>query len=144
MDPETLFSAAGAIVLPGWALLVVAPFWRWSTGLVPGVAIPAILGLLYAALVATNMMSAPGGFGSLADVALLFDNRYLLLAGWIHFLAFDLFIGAWEVRDARRLHISHIVVVPCLLLTFLLGPVGLLLYLAMRASLRHVYQIETG
>ena len=67
-----------------------------------------------------------GGFGSLAQVSKLFENRYLLLAGWIHYLAFDLFTGSWLVRDSERLRIAHAYVVPCLLLTFLFGPAGLL------------------
>ena len=49
-----------------------------------------------------HFQGAEGGFGSLADVATLFGKPELLLAGWIHYLAFDLFIGAWEVRDAQR------------------------------------------
>jgi SNF family Na+-dependent transporter len=60
----------------------------------------------------------------------------LVLLGWVHFLAFDLFIGAWMVRDARRLKILHLAVIPCLLVTFLLGPVGLLTYLVLRTGLR--------
>lgn len=136
---ESLFSIAGLVVLPGWALLVFLPWWRWSTGLVPGVIIPVVLGLLYGGLMATNFFGADGGFGSLADVDRLFENPYLLLAGWVHYLAFDLFIGAWEVRDARRLNINHVLVVPCLLLTFMLGPMGLALYLGVRATLRQVY-----
>ena len=67
-------------------------------------------------------------------VAKLFSNRWLLLAGWIHYLAFDLFIGAWEVRDAQDLGISHFIVIPCLLLTFLFGPAGLLLYFVIRVA----------
>ena len=141
---EALFSIAGFVVLPGWALLVFAPWWRWSTGLVPGIVLPAILGVLYTALIAINFFGSEGGFGSLADVARMFENSYLLLAGWIHYLAFDIFVGAWEVRDARRLGINHLLVVPCLLLTFMLGPVGLLVYLGVRVSLRQTYSIEPG
>ena len=87
-------------------------------------------------LMVTHFGNATGGFGSLAGVAQLFDNEYLLLAGWVHFLAFDLFVGAWEVRDARRLSLRHVLVVPCLILTFMLGPVGLLAYLGVRAGVR--------
>ena len=104
--------------------------------------IPAALGLLYGGLIATNFFGANGGFGSLADVDRLFENSYLLLSGWVHYLAFDLFIVAWEVRDARRLGINHLLVVPCFLLTFMLGPIGLSLYLGIRATLRQVYSIE--
>ena len=46
----------------------------------------------------------------------------------MHYLAFDLFIGSWEVRDARRHGVPHVLVIPCLLMTFLLGPIGLLAY----------------
>jgi hypothetical protein len=67
-------------------------------------------------------------------VKALFASDALLLAGWIHYLAFDLFIGAWEVRTARAEGIPHLLVLPCLVLTFLLGPVGLLLFLALRLA----------
>jgi hypothetical protein len=60
---------------------------------------------------------------------LLFTDRWLVLAGWVHYLAFDLFIGSWQVRDARRNHVPFLLVLPCLVLTFLFGPIGLLLYL---------------
>jgi hypothetical protein len=74
----------------------------------------------------------PGGFGSLDGVASLFTNRWMLLAGWIHYLAFDLFIGSWEVRDAKEKGINHLWVVPSLGLTFMFGPAGLVLYFLTR------------
>ena len=52
--------------------------------------------------------------------------------GWIHYLAFDLFVGAWEVRDAQARGIHHLLVIPCLFLTLMAGPGGLLLYWAIR------------
>ena len=73
-------------------------------------------------------------FGTLSDVALLFSNRWVLLAGWIHYLCFDLFIGSWQVRDSRAHGISHWLVIPCLFFTFMFGPVGLLLYFALRTA----------
>ncbi len=63
-----------------------------------------------------------------------FTYKPAVVAGWIHYLVFDLFVGAWEVRDARRRGVNHLAVVPCLLLTLLLGPIGLMLYLAIRAG----------
>jgi hypothetical protein len=80
-----------------------------------------------------SFAGAEGGFSSLDEVASLFRNPWLLLAGWIHYLAFDLLIGTWEVRDARSRGISHLLVLPCLALTFLFGPAGWLLYLAVRS-----------
>ncbi len=92
----------------------------------------SLLGFQYLYLIIGNVVSSDGGFGSLAEVALLFQNQSLLLAGWIHYLAFDLFVGCWEVRDARRHKIPTILILPALFLTFLFGPVGLLAYLLIR------------
>jgi len=75
-----------------------------------------------------------GGFGSLAEVARLFANPWLLLAGWTHYLAFDLFVGSWEVRDARERGVPHLLVIPCLALTLMFGPAGWLLYVAVRTT----------
>jgi hypothetical protein len=77
---------------------------------------------------------AEGGFGSLDDVARLFRTPQLLLAGWLHYLAFDLFVGAWEVRTARRDGIPFPFIIPCLALTFLFGPAGYLVFTAVRAA----------
>ena len=88
----------------------------------------------YAALILMHWAGAEGGFGSLSDVASLFANPWLLLAGWLHYLAFDLFVGAWEVRTARAEGIPHWQVVPCLALTFLFGPAGFFVFSALRLS----------
>lgn len=133
MDAERLFSLAGAITMPGWLLLVFLPRWKWSARLVCGAVIPAVLGVLYVSLFVLHGPGSEGGFGSLAEVDRLFSNPFLLLGGWIHYLAFDLFVGAWEVRDAQRQGVHHLLVVPCLGLTLMLGPTGLLVYLVIRA-----------
>lgn len=134
MNAESLFSLAGALVLPGWLLLVFMPRRRGVTPLVTAIVIPALLAILYAWLIVAYLPGAGGGFGSLSEVSELFRSDYLLLAGWIHYLAFDLFIGSWQVRDAERHGVPHLAVVPCLVLTFLLGPTGLLLYLLIRTG----------
>lgn len=85
-------------------------------------------------LLVPNWIGSPGGFGSVADVALLFTNPWLLVAGWVHYLCFDLLIGCWEVRDARERGVPHAFVVPCLLLTFMFGPAGWLLYRGVRLT----------
>jgi hypothetical protein len=91
---------------------------------------PALLGVVYVVLIALSLPGSDGGFSSLAGVRALFVDPRGLLAGWTHYLAFDLFIGGWEVRDAQQRGIPHLLVVPALVLTFLFGPAGLLLYLA--------------
>ena len=138
MTPDQVFGICNLVALSGWLILIYAGRRRWAAGLVSGYAIPLALGLLYIALVALHWGETPGGFGTLDGVASLFTNRWMLLAGWIHYLAFDLFIGSWQVRDARDKGVPHLLMLPALALTFLFGPAGLVLYVATRAAyLRH-------
>ena len=141
MSPETIFSICTKLVLPGWLLLLFAPRWKWTARFIAACVLPLALAIVYLFIIATHFGHSEGGFGSLADVGLLFRNPYNLLAGWIHYLAFDLFVGAWEVRDARRLGIHHLLVVPCLVLTFLFGPVGLLLYFLLRFAFKREFLV---
>ena len=143
MDMERWFSLAGNLVLPGWLLLVFLPRWRYSARFVAPVLIPSILAVGYLTLFARNSSPADfSNFGSLAGVKSLFQIDALLLAGWIHYLAFDLFVGSWEVRDAQSVGVPHLAVVPCLFFTFMLGPVGLLAYLVLRCALRRQCLID--
>jgi hypothetical protein len=132
---ERLFSVAGMVVLPCWVLLVFAPRWRWTQRLATFAA-PLLIASVYAWLLLAHATPKGGGFQTLAEVAVLFSSPYALLAGWIHYLAFDLFTGAWEARDAARLGISRWLMAPCLVLTFLLGPLGLAVYLVLKLAMR--------
>lgn len=131
MTPERLFSMLNLITMPAWAALMLFPRARWASTVVP-FAIPLLLAVVYVVLLAVSLGEAEGGFSSLEGVRALFDHPWALLAGWTHYLAFDLFIGGWEVRDAQRRGIRHLLVVPALVLTFFAGPAGLLLYAAVR------------
>ncbi|MBY0493011.1 MAG: DUF4281 domain-containing protein [Cyanobacteria bacterium] len=133
MDLERTFSLASVIADVGWLFLIVVPKRPLAVH-VAGVFFPLILAAIYLYFIAMNIRGAEGGFGSLADVATLFQKRELLLAGWIHYLCFDLFIGGWEVRDSQQHGIPHLVVIPCLIMTFMLGPIGLLFYFAIRSA----------
>jgi hypothetical protein len=121
------------LALAGWALLVCAPRWRLGRVLA-GLVIPAILSLGYLVLIAAHWHNARGGFSSLDDVSALFASRPVLLAGWVHYLAFDLLIGAWLLRRAQSEGVPHWAMLPVLALTFLFGPIGYLLYGLIAAS----------
>ncbi len=131
MTAEQLFSTLNLITIVAWLAMICLPRVRWTSTVVP-VALPLLLALVYIVLVASTVPWSEGGFSSLAAVRTLFDNPWALLAGWAHYLAFDLFIGGWEVRDAQRHGIPHLLVVPALVLTFLFGPAGWLLYMGIR------------
>lgn len=131
MTPEQVFQIVNLMAVVGWLLLATLPRRAWvSKGTAAGV-IPT-LALVYVGLIVLHWRGAQGGFGSLEEVARLFSNPWLLVAGWVHYLAFDLFVGSWVVRDARSRGIPHWLVLPCLFFTFMFGPAGWLLYMALR------------
>lgn len=133
MSPDSLFQIANPAALLGWIALAAAPLIPiWADRI--ALAIALALSVLYTALILVYFAGSEGGFGSLADVMQLFTFPGAALAGWVHFLAFDLFIGAWQVRTARREAIPHLLVLPCLAATFLFGPIGLALFFALRAA----------
>ena len=132
---------AGLVAAVGWLVMILLPRNRIAM-LTGGIVVPLLLSVDYLFLIAWYFRGAEGGFGSLADVATLFQKQELLLAGWIHYLAFDLFIGGWEIRDSQRHGIPHLVVIPCLLMTFLLGPIGLLFYFAIRTAKIRALKLE--
>ncbi len=132
MKAEQIFSIANLIAMLGWIILAVAPRFVLTRKIVLSGAIPLLLSVAYLILIVLFFGAAEGGFGSLAGVMKLFTNEWAVLAGWIHYLAFDLFVGSWEVKDAQERGISHLLVIPCLVLTFLLGPIGFLLYSILR------------
>jgi hypothetical protein len=134
MSPNQVFSVVNLVALASWILLATLPGRRWVAATVAGRIVPGILALVYVAIIATTWRSSEGGFSSLPDVALLFSNPWLLLAGWTHYLAFDLLVGAWQVQDARERRIPHLLVLPCLALTFMFGPAGWLLYQGLRSA----------
>ncbi len=132
MDIETLFRFANLTAMAGWVVLVASPLApKWADG-IAGILIPLVLSVGYTALILVYWADAEGGFSSLPDVMTLFSQREVAFAGWLHFLAFDLFLGAWEVRVARREGIPHLLVIPCLVLTFLFGPIGFLVFCGLR------------
>jgi len=132
MSPNQIFSIANVTALCCWLLLAALPGRKWVAGIIAGVAVPAALAAAYTLIIALAFPGTDGGFSSLPDVAKLFSDPWLLLAGWLHYLAFDLLVGSWEARDARERGIPHALVLPCLALTFLFGPAGWLLYLGVR------------
>jgi hypothetical protein len=115
-----------AAALLGWQLL--RRRWPSRHALNIGFSL-LLLALAYVALLLGHW--GPGGFGSLAEIRQLFERPGLLAAGWLHYLAFDLFVGTWIARDAAQRGLPHSAVLPCLALTLLFGPAGLLAYAAM-------------
>ena len=148
LDPSSAFSLAGLIAMAGWAGLLLGLFverLRPAALAVASAAIPALLALAYVVLLAQGWGAAEGGgFGSIQEVRALFANDSALAAGWLHYLAFDLFVGAWIAREGLRTGVPRLLLVPCFLLTFLFGPTGLLLFLILRFAFARGDATETA
>jgi Domain of unknown function (DUF4281) len=134
MNWESVYSALSALAFAGWAALALAPLARNRLVMgARGVAILLALAYLYMLLFTTQPV-AGGNFSTLAGVQALFSKAPNVMLGWTHYLAFDLFIGSWEVEDAGRCGVPHWLVLPCLFCTLMVGPVGLLLYFILRTA----------
>lgn len=134
MTPAEVFKIVGMLAMPMWILLIFLPKWKVTRFLIDYKIIPIILSVIYAiyivkSLVAGGMMD----FGSLKSVMQLFTVENAVLAGWVHYLAFDLLVGMWIVNQNKTLKIHPIIIAPCLLGTFMFGPVGFLVFMIIRA-----------
>jgi len=131
VTPDSLFSLSSALVLPAWLILILGPR-RWPIlNAFPAYIVPLALSALYTVLVLSHFSEAGGGFGSLAEVRQLFSNDLVLLAGWVHYLAFDLFIGAWAAATMDRAGVSRVIQGFILPVIFLFHPAGFLVALVM-------------
>ncbi len=133
MTPTEVFSIAGMITMPMWILMILLPKWKVTRFLIDFKVIPVLLSLVYVIYIFQAIQI--GGwmdFGSLASVMALFTEENAVLAGWVHYLAFDLFIGMWMLDQNKKLGIHQIIMAPCLFATFMLGPVGFLLFMIIR------------
>lgn len=134
---DTLFRVSNLLVLPFWALMIVLPRWRWTARTVRSPYVTAAPAALYAALALPRLgeiwpaVSSP----SLSGVATLVASPAGATIAWVHFLAFDLFVGRWIYLDSRERGLSTWLMAPVLFLTLMLGPAGFLLYLLARSLL---------
>ncbi|MCM2473921.1 DUF4281 domain-containing protein [Rhizobium sp. CG5] len=134
MHFELLFSVASTAAMAGWLALILLPRWQAVIGLIRFGLIGA-LSLTYAVLIFVYFFRvAGGGFGSIAEVRALFMSDGVLVAGWIHYLAFDLFVGTWIAVEADRRGYHRLLQALILAATFLFGPIGLLVFYLTRAT----------
>ncbi len=138
MISDTVFRLCNLLAMFGWLLLIAAAALGTKrlphiSSLVCKFVIPGFLAAVYLGIILSHWAGHEGGFGSITQVQKLFANPWLLVAGWVHYLAFDLFLGAWQVRDASRSNVPQWWTIPSLILTFLFGPIGFLVYLLLKS-----------
>lgn len=133
MTLTAVFSIASMITMPMWILMIFLSKWKVTRFLIDFKIIPLALTFIYAiyifqAIQIGGMMD----FGSLKSVMALFTEENAVLAGWVHYLAFDLLIGMWMLDQNKELKINQLLIAPCLFLTFMLGPIGFLLFIIIK------------
>jgi hypothetical protein len=136
MTAPFLFQIVNLFALSGWGILTLGIILRRSLlhHRLAGLVWPLGLAGLYTVLIIFFFGAAPGGFDSLANVQLLFTSDWAALAGWIHYLAFDLFVGSWIARQLMAQGFPRIILLVVLPLTFLFGPIGFLTWHLVRLA----------
>ena len=134
MSFEPLFSLANTAAMAGWIALIVLPRRNWLITVLR-FGLIAALALAYSVLIFVYFFRVEGGgFNSIIEVRTLFASDPVLLAGWLHYLAFDLFIGTWIALEADRRGYHRLLQAPILVATFMFGPFGLLSFYLIRAT----------
>ena len=130
MTASGLFQVFNLVTLAGWAILATGVVLKrqWLRDSLAGTCIPVALSAAYAVLISFFFIGASGGFDSLESVQLLFTAPWVALAGWVHYLAFDLFMGARIARELEGQGLPRWPLVALLPLTFLFGPAGFLAF----------------
>ena len=128
MNATSIFSFGNSFVLLGWILLIFLPTWKHTQTIILN-GIIVLFALIYTYLLLKDIGSfSLDSFSTLANVKALFQNDNAVAMGWIHYLAFDLFVGAYIVKKSQQLQISRWLYTLPLPFTFMFGPVGYLLF----------------
>jgi hypothetical protein len=136
MNSDLMFLIANVVALIGWiALLVGRPGPGRHVTIARGVGLG--LALIYLSIFLANAegLSILARDYSLNGIGAFFASPELRLLGWVHYLAFDLWVGSWEVEEAGRDRVPRAALIPCLILTWALGPIGLLAFVLARRLL---------
>ena len=143
MTPSLLFQVFNLSAMLGWLILAAGVIMRRATwrDAIAGRLFPLALSAAYLILIAFFFARAEGGFDSLENVQKLFTAPWAALAGWVHYLAFDLFIGSWIAREAEARGLPRWPLIVILPLTFLFGPIGLLGFFVAAALLQRAHEV---
>jgi hypothetical protein len=131
---ELIFSVSNLLVMPFWLMMIVLPHWRWTRRIIGSALVCAAPALLYAALALPRLGELFPALANptLAGIAAVLGTPVGATIAWVHFLAFDLFVGRWAYLDSRKRSINAWAMAPVLFFILMFGPIGFLAYLAVR------------
>jgi hypothetical protein len=136
MNYDLLLSLLTPPVMLSWLAMAVAPRWRVTRAFLHSDVVPLVIGVVYLSIALRYVPGWFSSFRNLDTIGELFTHRDLLFVGWIHYLAFDLFVGRSILADSQRRGIPHLLVVPCLFMTLMFGPGGYVAYALVRLGCR--------
>jgi hypothetical protein len=145
MTAEGFFRVTNTLALAAWIALVLLPGRKLVSGLLCAVIVPGLLALAYAGVIGWKFATngpPPGDVMTLSGLRDVFSDDWVFAAAWTHYLVFDMVVGAWIARDSVRLGMPWLLRTVALVLTFLSGPVGFLIYITSRWFLRHELRVE--
>lgn len=138
MTMENIFSLSSLLVMPFWFLMAFVPTWKWSKRIIGSAWIAAPAAILYVFLVLPGIQDIlPQVMNpELTGIAATLGTPEGATIAWVHFLAFDLFVGRWVYLDSRKRNINPFIMFPFIFFTLMLGPLGFLAYLVLRFFFR--------
>jgi Domain of unknown function (DUF4281) len=142
MTPDSFYWYASVLIFLPWLCLMFAPRWQWTERVAFGAAVVLLVAAAWFTFAYLRSDTGDGNLWSLRGFQNLFRSSDMLLTGWLNYLSFGLLVGTWQVHDAEQQKIPHIFVVPCLLLTLLAGPTGLLAYLLVRGVATRSWKVK--
>lgn len=108
--------------------MIIVPHWKYTQAIIVN-GMVVLFSIVYSYLIAIDIINFdPNSFSTLANVKALFQNDTAVAAGWLHYLAFDLFVGAYIVRASQKLGLHRLLYTLLLPFVFMFGPVGYLLF----------------
>ena len=135
---EMLYYWVNLGVLPFWLILIFFPQSHICRYLVTSIFPIFVLGGAYVFMLYKSYIGSydfDGNFDlylGIDNISNLFSNKTFLIMFWIHFISINLFVGGWITRDSQKLAINKIVIIFPLLITYLIGPLGIFIYWLIR------------
>lgn len=129
MSPDQVFSIVNLTALLAWIYLIGVARWTPRVFDVMRNAIPIVFALVYLTCLFLGEPNEEAGYQSLTQVTAIFTQPWVIVGAWIHYLAFDFFVGCWILAKSKAEGIGQGWIVIPMIFTFMLGPVGLLLFL---------------
>lgn len=139
-----LFQLSNLLVIPWWLMMIIAPKWSFTRRIVNSSLIFLPITVLYSVLVLPSLLTLLPDLANpqLTVISDMLGTPTGATVAWIHFLAFDLFVGRWIYQDSTNLHIHPVLQRVCLVCTFMAGPFGWLCYIIIRRIMTHSFSLK--